>query len=134
MLYRPVGLVLLVAVIWSFYYGIRRSLEESAVKKARLRNPRKLRPAASRACEPIAGADVPPCYGAGAPFALASSRGAAGCDHGNCIKISQQGLVACLQDRFLPPNSAFIRSVPVRFSHCDAGIVYSRTTSTCSTG
>jgi 4-hydroxybenzoyl-CoA thioesterase len=30
-----------------------------------------------------------------------------------------------LQDRFAPPNGAFTRSVPVRFSHCDpAGIVY----------
>jgi len=30
-----------------------------------------------------------------------------------------------IQDRFLPPNGAFTRSVPVRFSHCDpAGIVY----------
>ena len=28
-------------------------------------------------------------------------------------------------DQFLPPNGAFTRSVPVRFSHCDpAGIVY----------
>ncbi len=35
MLYRPVGLVLLVAVVWSFYYGIRRSLEETAKAKAR---------------------------------------------------------------------------------------------------
>jgi putative tricarboxylic transport membrane protein len=30
LLMRPVGLILLVAVIWSFYYGIRRSLEEGA--------------------------------------------------------------------------------------------------------
>ena len=30
-----------------------------------------------------------------------------------------------LQDRFVPPNGAFTRSVSVRFSHCDpAGIVY----------
>lgn len=30
-----------------------------------------------------------------------------------------------LQDRFSPPDGAFTRSVPVRFSHCDpAGIVY----------
>jgi 4-hydroxybenzoyl-CoA thioesterase len=30
-----------------------------------------------------------------------------------------------IQDGFLPPSSAFTRSVPVRFSHCDpAGIVY----------
>jgi 4-hydroxybenzoyl-CoA thioesterase len=30
-----------------------------------------------------------------------------------------------LQDRFVPPSSAFTRSVSVRFSHCDpAGIVY----------
>ena len=30
-----------------------------------------------------------------------------------------------VQDRFLSPNGAFTRSVPVRFSHCDpAGIVY----------
>ena len=29
------------------------------------------------------------------------------------------------RDQFLPPNGAFTRSVPVRFSHCDpAGIVY----------
>ncbi len=34
LLYRPVGLVLLAAVIWSFYYGIRRSIEESAKHKA----------------------------------------------------------------------------------------------------
>ena len=30
-----------------------------------------------------------------------------------------------LQDPFVPPASAFTRSVPIRFSHCDpAGIVY----------
>lgn len=30
-----------------------------------------------------------------------------------------------LQDQFVPPNGAFTRSVPIRFSHCDpAGIVY----------
>ena len=30
-----------------------------------------------------------------------------------------------LQDRFVPPEGAFTRSIPVRFSHCDAaGIVY----------
>ena len=30
-----------------------------------------------------------------------------------------------LQDRFVPPDGAFTRSVPIRFSHCDpAGIVY----------
>ena len=30
-----------------------------------------------------------------------------------------------LQDKFVPPNGAFTRSVTVRFSHCDpAGIVY----------
>ncbi len=30
-----------------------------------------------------------------------------------------------LQDRFVAPNGAFTRKVPVRFSHCDpAGIVY----------
>ena len=30
-----------------------------------------------------------------------------------------------LQDSFVPPASAFTRSVPIRFSHCDpAGIVY----------
>lgn len=30
-----------------------------------------------------------------------------------------------LQDRFVAPNGAFTRRVPVRFSHCDpAGIVY----------
>ena len=30
-----------------------------------------------------------------------------------------------LQDRFVPPKGAFTRSIPVRFSHCDAaGIVY----------
>jgi 4-hydroxybenzoyl-CoA thioesterase len=30
-----------------------------------------------------------------------------------------------IQHRFVPPNGAFTRSVPVRFSHCDpAGIVY----------
>jgi 4-hydroxybenzoyl-CoA thioesterase len=30
-----------------------------------------------------------------------------------------------LQDRFVPPTGAFIRSITVRFSHCDpAGIVY----------
>jgi 4-hydroxybenzoyl-CoA thioesterase len=30
-----------------------------------------------------------------------------------------------LEDRFVPPNGAFTRSVPIRFSHCDpAGIVY----------
>lgn len=34
LLLRPVGLVLLVAVVWSFYYGIRRSLEENAKAKA----------------------------------------------------------------------------------------------------
>ena len=34
MLTRPIGLVLLVAVIWSFYYGIRRSMEETAKHKA----------------------------------------------------------------------------------------------------
>jgi 4-hydroxybenzoyl-CoA thioesterase len=29
------------------------------------------------------------------------------------------------EDRFVPPNGAFTRSVPIRFSHCDpAGIVY----------
>jgi 4-hydroxybenzoyl-CoA thioesterase len=29
------------------------------------------------------------------------------------------------QDQFVPPNGAFTRSVPIRFSHCDpAGIVY----------
>ncbi len=37
LLLRPVGLVLLVAVIWSFYYGIRRSLEESSRLKAEAR-------------------------------------------------------------------------------------------------
>ena len=40
---RPVGLVLLVAVGWSFYYGIRRSLEESAEKKAQARESQKAR-------------------------------------------------------------------------------------------
>ncbi len=34
LLYRPVGLVLLVAVVWSFYYGIRRSREEGAKHRA----------------------------------------------------------------------------------------------------
>jgi putative tricarboxylic transport membrane protein len=34
LLTRPVGLVLLVAVVWSFYYGIRRSLDESSKIKA----------------------------------------------------------------------------------------------------
>jgi 4-hydroxybenzoyl-CoA thioesterase len=30
-----------------------------------------------------------------------------------------------LEDQFVPPNGAFTRSVPIRFSHCDpAGIVY----------
>jgi 4-hydroxybenzoyl-CoA thioesterase len=30
-----------------------------------------------------------------------------------------------IQHQFVPPNGAFTRSVPVRFSHCDpAGIVY----------
>jgi 4-hydroxybenzoyl-CoA thioesterase len=30
-----------------------------------------------------------------------------------------------IEQRFLPPAGAFIRSVPIRFSHCDAaGIVY----------
>jgi 4-hydroxybenzoyl-CoA thioesterase len=30
-----------------------------------------------------------------------------------------------LQDRFVPPDGAFTRRIPVRFSHCDpAGIVY----------
>jgi 4-hydroxybenzoyl-CoA thioesterase len=30
-----------------------------------------------------------------------------------------------LQDRYTPPDGAFTRSVPIRFSHCDpAGIVY----------
>src|SRR6516162_7872854 len=30
-----------------------------------------------------------------------------------------------LQERFVPPSRAFTRSVPIRFSHCDAaGIVY----------
>ena len=29
MLMRPIGIVLLLAVIWSFYYGIRRSRRES---------------------------------------------------------------------------------------------------------
>jgi putative tricarboxylic transport membrane protein len=33
LLYRPVGLVLLVAVVWSFYYGIRRSMEETVKHK-----------------------------------------------------------------------------------------------------
>ena len=29
------------------------------------------------------------------------------------------------EDHFVPPNAAFTRSVPIRFSHCDpAGIVY----------
>ena len=43
LLIRPVGLVLLVAVGWSFYYGIRRSLEESAEKKAQARESQKAR-------------------------------------------------------------------------------------------
>jgi putative tricarboxylic transport membrane protein len=34
LIYRPVGLVLFVAVVWSFYYGIRRSLEETSKAKA----------------------------------------------------------------------------------------------------
>jgi putative tricarboxylic transport membrane protein len=34
LLTRPVGLMLLVAVVWSFYYGIRRSLDESSKIKA----------------------------------------------------------------------------------------------------
>ncbi len=42
--YRPVGLVLLIAVIWSFYYGIRRSIEESAEKKAQTRDSQKTQP------------------------------------------------------------------------------------------
>jgi len=29
LLYRPIGDILVVAVIWSFYYGIRRSRRES---------------------------------------------------------------------------------------------------------
>jgi acyl-CoA thioesterase FadM len=29
------------------------------------------------------------------------------------------------EDRFIPPEGAFTRTVPIRFSHCDpAGIVY----------
>jgi 4-hydroxybenzoyl-CoA thioesterase len=29
------------------------------------------------------------------------------------------------EDRFVPPEGAFTRTVPIRFSHCDpAGIVY----------
>jgi len=29
------------------------------------------------------------------------------------------------EDRFVPPQGAFTRTVPIRFSHCDpAGIVY----------
>ena len=29
------------------------------------------------------------------------------------------------EDRFIPPQGAFTRTVPIRFSHCDpAGIVY----------
>lgn len=36
LLTRPIGLILLVAVIWSFYYGIRRSLRETGkMKRAR---------------------------------------------------------------------------------------------------
>lgn len=29
MVIRPIGIVLMIAVIWSFYYGIRRSRRES---------------------------------------------------------------------------------------------------------
>lgn len=29
LLLRPVGIVLFIAVVWSFYYGIRRSVRES---------------------------------------------------------------------------------------------------------
>jgi putative tricarboxylic transport membrane protein len=38
LIYRPVGLVLLAAVIWSFYYGFRRSLEEGAKLKAKAKS------------------------------------------------------------------------------------------------
>jgi hypothetical protein len=30
LLLRPVGIVLFVAVVWSFYYGIRRSVREGS--------------------------------------------------------------------------------------------------------
>jgi putative tricarboxylic transport membrane protein len=42
LLYRPVGLVLLIAVIWSFYYGIRRSLEENSKAKAQAKKAAKM--------------------------------------------------------------------------------------------